>query len=153
MMKCSEIRIKLSAYLDGEVTDQEKKTLSDHLDNCLDCRNELQALHSVRDGLQVIDNMEVPLYFFTRLKQRIVDQEEHMPFIERIRQFALPGFAVVLTLLALVLGNTMARTIYKGVAEPELTTETANVFGIEAFDDYPEGSVSSIYSELIAGGE
>jgi predicted anti-sigma-YlaC factor YlaD len=143
----------MSAYLDGEVTDREKKTLTDHLDNCLECRNELQALRRVNKDLQGIDNMEVPPYFFTRLQQRITDQTHGMPFVKKLRQFALPGFAVVLTLLALVTGNTMARTIYQGIAEPENTTETANVFGIDAFDDYPEGSISQICSELITGGE
>ena len=152
-MKCSEIRKKLSAYLDDEVTDKEKKILSDHLDNCLECRNELQELRGVNKGLQGVGTMEVPPYFFTRLKQRIADQEQCVPFIERLRRFALPGFTVVLTLLALVMGNTMARTIYQGIAESEHTTETANVFGIDAFDDYPQGSVSDIYNELLTGGE
>lgn len=152
-MKCSEIRKKLSAYLDGEITDQEKKTLSDHLDNCLDCRNELLALRTVRKNLNIMPDIAVPPYFYTRLKQRVADSDQRLPILERLRQIALPGFAVALTLLALVLGNTMARIIYQGIANPESSTETANVFGIDAFDEYPEGSISNAYNELITGGE
>lgn len=152
-MKCSAIQKKLSAYLDGEVAAIEKRNIEAHLASCPACQNALRVLSRVNDDLKLVPDMEVPPYFYTRLRQRIKDQGSAVPLLERIRRFALPGLAVVLTLLALVLGNTMAKTIYQGIAEPTPGTETANLFGIDAFDEYPEGSVSNVYSELVMEGE
>ncbi|MBN2620494.1 zf-HC2 domain-containing protein [candidate division WOR-3 bacterium] len=152
-MKCSEIQKKLSAYLDNEVSQTEKGTIEAHLASCSACQHALQAFSMVNDELKLVPGMEVPPYFATRLKQRMKDLHRGAPALGRIRQFALPGFTVILTLIALILGNTMARTIYQGMTEPETAAETANVFGISAFDEYPEGSVSNIYTALITEGE
>jgi len=152
-MKCSKIRKKLSAHLDDEVPEPEKQVIAEHLRVCQKCQHELETLSNLCNDLSLVEKMEVPPYFFTRLKQRIADQGKTVPVLKMIRRFALPGFAVVLTLLALALGNTMARTIYQSVAGPESSTETANIFGVYAFNDYPEGSISNIYNELTVGGE
>jgi predicted anti-sigma-YlaC factor YlaD len=152
-MKCSNIQRRLSAYLDNEVPEPEKQVIAEHLKTCPQCLQTFQALQAVVNDLQLVENMEVPPYFYARLKPRIADQERNVPVLQKIRQIALPGFAVVLTLCALVLGNTMARTIYQGIAGPTSSIETANVFSIDAFDEYPEGSISNAYSGLIGGGE
>ena len=150
-MKCSKIQIKLSAFLDGELSDQEKKTLSEHLDNCPDCQSELEALRDMKLDLEQVKGVTAPPYFYTRLKQRLYD-ETAVPFPEKLRRFSVPAFATAFTILSIILGSTMARTIYQGISHTRSTTETANVFGVDAFDQYPEGSLSDIYTDLVQGG-
>jgi predicted anti-sigma-YlaC factor YlaD len=152
-MKCSKIQKKLSAYLDNEVSQTEKGIIEAHLASCSVCQSALQDFSMINDELKLVPGMEVPPYFSTRLKQRIKDQHGVMPILERIRRLTLPVFATVIIFTALIAGNIMAKTIYQGIAEPKTSDETANVFGISAFDEYPEGSVSNIYTALITDGE
>lgn len=41
-MKCQESKELLMGYLDGELTDQQKQTLEQHLSQCTDCKQELE---------------------------------------------------------------------------------------------------------------
>ena len=43
-MDCDALKERLSAYLDGEVTDTEKKRLEEHLASCVACRRELDQI-------------------------------------------------------------------------------------------------------------
>jgi predicted anti-sigma-YlaC factor YlaD len=152
-MKCSTIQRKLSAYMDAEVSEQERTIISEHLASCPECQRILQVLTKMREELNLVPGIQSPPYFYTRLKQRMIDESRSISVLEKIRRFVLPGFATVLTLASLLLGNFMARAIYNGITETGVSTETTNVLGIDAFDQFPEGSVSNLYCELLSGGE
>ncbi len=51
-MDCKEIFELLAAYLDGEVTPEEKTSIEVHLPGCPQCRAELEALSAARDSLR-----------------------------------------------------------------------------------------------------
>lgn len=51
-MNCKEICELLTAYLDGEVTPQEKAYIEAHLPGCPECRGELEALSATQDNLR-----------------------------------------------------------------------------------------------------
>jgi predicted anti-sigma-YlaC factor YlaD len=54
-VKCEAIRMRLSAYMDGEVDDELHREIAGHLRQCSECRQELEELggvwvHDVRAG-------------------------------------------------------------------------------------------------------
>ncbi len=51
-MDCKNINELLTAYLDGEVTSEERGQIESHLSTCEKCREELRALETTRDGLR-----------------------------------------------------------------------------------------------------
>jgi hypothetical protein len=51
-MNCKETRQFLTAYLDGEVTDEEQKRIEAHLSVCPHCRAELEALSAAQTSLR-----------------------------------------------------------------------------------------------------
>ncbi|MDP2730857.1 MAG: zf-HC2 domain-containing protein [Dehalococcoidales bacterium] len=51
-MKCEDINDLLAAYLDGEVTPEEKTFVEAHLPSCPQCRAELEALSATQVGLR-----------------------------------------------------------------------------------------------------
>jgi len=153
-MKCSRIKKKLSAYLDGEMPEHEKNIISEHLRQCKDCRAELAALSAVRDVLKSIEGMEVPPYFIARLRQHIKAQAKPLPFLQRIKSLAVTAATAFALVASLFIGNQAGKTLYQSIAQtPEpVTAETSNVFGLSAFEEFPDGSLSDIYDELLAGG-
>jgi anti-sigma factor (TIGR02949 family) len=153
-MKCSKIRKKLSAYLDGEMPEHERSVISEHLQQCKECRAELTALSAVRDALNSIEGMEVPPYFMTRLRQHIKEQREPVPFRQRIRGLVFTAATAFALVASLFIGNQAGKTLYQSIAHtPEpVVAETNNVFGLGAFEEFPDNSLSDIYNELVTGG-
>jgi anti-sigma factor RsiW len=153
-MECSRIKKRLSAYLDGEVSEDERITISEHLGQCDACQKELTSLSKVVDVLGRIEEMEVPPYFMTRLKQQVRAQVKPKPFFQRIRSMVLSAATAIAVVVSILAGSQMGRTIYQAITQ---TTElnqavTGDVFGVGAFEEFPVGSLSDIYNELITGG-
>lgn len=61
-MNCEQMRAKLDAYIDGELSEEEARALRDHAEACEDCKNELRAAELLRDALgHMDDDLVVPL--------------------------------------------------------------------------------------------
>ena len=61
-MNCEELRAKLDAYIDGELSQDEVRAFEDHAAACADCGRELEVAKLVRDALGEMDKeIAVPL--------------------------------------------------------------------------------------------
>jgi len=155
-MKCSRIR-RLSAFLDGEVTEEEKQHILEHLKTCPDCQKELEALHQVSDSLDSFEEIEPSPYFMIHLKQRIAEREARsfirFPFVEWTRRVAVPVGTTALVIFSLFLGSYLGKAIYQVRAESEsrLNMEFADLLCINSLDDFSEGSLSNVYNDLLTG--
>ncbi len=153
-MKCSRIERKLSAYLDGEMPEQKRAVISEHLKQCEGCRAKLSGFRAIADALDTIEDMEAPPYFTTRLRQRLTEQKRTLPLLQRIRSLAVTAATTVAVVGSLFIGNQAGRILYQSITlirEPVMS-ETSEVFGLGAFEEFPDGSLSDIYNELITGG-
>ena len=157
-MKCSQIKKKLSTYLDEALADNEKEMIARHVKDCAFCQEELNALLRVKQSLTILDGMEVPPYFMTRLRQRIKDERleivEHIPFLQRIKRFVVPVATAAAVVASLFVGSQMGRTLYQEIANgsQQASIESNDVLGLGSFEGFPQGSLSDIYDELVAGG-
>lgn len=50
-MKHQKIKELISAYIDGELGEEEKKQLEEHLSGCEECRNELEEMRNLEEVL------------------------------------------------------------------------------------------------------
>ncbi|UCD05041.1 MAG: zf-HC2 domain-containing protein [candidate division WOR-3 bacterium] len=153
-MKCSEVKRKLSAFLDGEIPSAGKKEIIEHLETCRGCQEELAALSEVMDALGVLEGMEPPPYFITRVRQSVREEGKPVPFLERIRSVAISFATAAAVVTSVLIGNQFGRTLYQSVAPAAIseTAETGDIFGFGTLEEFPDGSLSDIYDELIAGG-
>ena len=153
-MKCSQIRKKLSAYLDDEVSERDKKVMSEHLKHCLECQKELSVLSNVVDSISALQGMKVPPFFMTHLRQRMREEAEPIPFLQKMRRFTMSAATAIAVVVSLLIGNQIGRTLYHSVAGTTVQqiSETTDVLGIGTFEEFPDGSLSDFYNELVAGG-
>lgn len=70
-MKCEEIEILLSAYIDEEVTDREKRTVEGHIRDCKACRMALADFSGLHSLYKELEPVEAPKGFRQRVTQRI----------------------------------------------------------------------------------
>lgn len=101
-MKCEDIGILISAYVDGEVTEEEKQFVETHLCDCTACRetlNEFVTLHTLSQGLEVKEALPG---FRQRVTQRIDDKSRVVSLWWRLPRLV---YAVSLALLLVISGT------------------------------------------------
>ena len=112
----------------------------------------------MKETFSVLDGMEVPPFFITRLRQRIKDEKSlatrPMPILEKIRRVAFSAVAFAGVVVSLFVGSQMGRTLYQELANDTqlVSVENVNILGFGSFEEFPEGSLSDVYNELITGG-
>ena len=55
MPDCDAIREQLSAYLDGELTQQQRQRIAVHLEDCADCRRIYEDFRTLRQQVRELD--------------------------------------------------------------------------------------------------
>jgi hypothetical protein len=75
-MDCKKICDLLAAYLDGEVTPEEKAKIETHLPGCPQCRVELESLSAMQDNLRgsfraAAGEAEPPPYVWSKIQYRL----------------------------------------------------------------------------------
>ncbi|MEA2576052.1 MAG: hypothetical protein QOH93_3350, partial [Chloroflexia bacterium] len=53
-MNCGEVRPLISAYLDGEVTPEERRSVERHLASCEECRHVLAEYRAIGSDLRAL---------------------------------------------------------------------------------------------------
>lgn len=98
-MKCKEIKNKLSALIDNEINDKERKIVEDHLLTCSSCQKELKRLEFLNSIVkeEIFDNPGSK--YWKELTGNIMNiirpAEEKQPFwrgiLDKIKNIFLPG--------------------------------------------------------------
>ena len=70
-MSCPSFQEMLSAYLDGELSPEEARSLEEHLAVCEDCRRELEELKSLVAALGSLPPPEMPLGLHAAIMGRV----------------------------------------------------------------------------------
>ncbi len=159
-MECSQVKKRLSAFLDNEVTAEENSQISEHLKSCIHCTKELESLSQVSDFLNVMDEVDVSPYFMVRLKQRIRSESSkgfiRLPFFESIKRIAVPAGIAALFIISILSGNRLGSLFHQREIDnlTELNEELADFSGTTTFDDFSEGSLGEALADLVTeGGE
>ena len=79
-MNCRDAECILSAYLDGQLSDMERKFLEDHLTQCESCRANLHELTLIKNALRSLPEVEIPKGLHGRIMAAVrthaVDREK-----------------------------------------------------------------------------
>ncbi len=73
-MRCRKVRSFLSAYSKDELHARRKVAVGEHLSNCADCREELQRLRAISQGMTEVERYTVSEEFNARLLNRIAQE-------------------------------------------------------------------------------
>ncbi len=105
---CRSYRPLLSAYLDGELSDEERRRLFAHLAICADCQRRLQEYQSLRERLRRLPPTPPPPQQLQReLWQRLAESEREKRHSHRFRiAFTATALSVAI-ILALVLSASI----------------------------------------------
>jgi len=162
MKNCDEIREQISMYIDGELDETQLAEFEEHINSCVECRNELDEIKSIISMCSSIEEEELPDNFREELHSKLLAVKEetmrknkvvklHNRYIQIISAAAACLLIVVLTKGFLLDGfspkhskNDMAKT---GTAETQMADEkedtvdeSAGISGFSVENDTASGS-------------
>jgi anti-sigma factor RsiW len=79
-MRCVDVRTKLQAYLDGELSPEESVLVGEHLDGCEPCRAEMARLAAVAEALETWPLVEEPAGLTARVMAQVRRRPALPPF-------------------------------------------------------------------------
>jgi anti-sigma factor RsiW len=132
-MKCTEVQEHLSAWLDGEVPEELRPQMSEHLAVCPVCQAELAVLERLDAALAELE-APAPRDLAAGVLRRLP-----RPTPSWGRSLALAACLV----LGIFIGGSLTGTLYKGIQPANSNGEIAQM---EIFQDYPQGSVGGTFS-------
>ena len=93
-MECSTVKSKVSAYVDGSVSEDERREMRLHLSNCRVCRAESERYRRIREALRSLPRRIPPPELTIRLRlaasRESAPAQESFPYLKRWRH----GFQV-----------------------------------------------------------
>lgn len=138
-MKCEEIGILLSAYIDEEITEQERRLVENHLKVCEVCKRTVSAffeLHRLYDDMPVKEALPG---FRQRVTQRL-EKEPRLPFFDRWWRRMRLAYVIPFVLIILVGGIVLFQI------EEQSDSQVVNVYAEDILFDQAESTVDDIFS-------
>jgi anti-sigma factor RsiW len=166
-MNCKQADILISAYIDGELGDAEKKRFEKHIAECSSCKKKLESMHVLSDQMRGLRRIEGDLASRNRVIASVHEQIAKEPAPKPVFVFRIPVYAgwiaasavVVAVLIALVLmpGQISMGTL--GVKSPGSNTtvpdpwENAFIDGMAQYMEMEriQASGTEIFTEPVAG--
>ena len=95
-MNCEKIKAQLSAYIDGEASEDDATVIREHIAICADCSQAERLLRKTSQLLKSWENVPAPDGFCETLlaKAENMSRRPRRSFIHAVRPFAGPGALV-----------------------------------------------------------
>jgi anti-sigma factor RsiW len=139
MRNCKEIRERLSAFIDNEISPQESRLIEKHLQECPKCAQEESSLRLVIDLMDGLSD-ESPSRSFTPATMHRVASWKRCSYVKG--HILMPALTVLRSVLSVVLRQLESKIDKRRVP--------LNAY-LSSFDDFPPGSLSSVYISIIHG--
>ncbi|MBW2038112.1 MAG: DUF2275 domain-containing protein [Deltaproteobacteria bacterium] len=107
-MECSEVQKRLSAYIEGTISPEEKVLIDEHLTSCQRCNDALSDLEKTIEYIQELEEIEPPAWLAQKVMARVQSEAESKRGILRRLFYPIPiklpieAVAVVLIAVATI---------------------------------------------------
>ena len=141
-MNCQEIAQRLSAFLDGELSDSERLLVRQHLDTCGPCAAEYRNLAFVWDRLGELPRAEPRTHLWPRIEGRL-DRQTDAKRWRWLGWSPFPALATVALIVGLLLGLRVGALVVDRGAPPTRAVGETEVdpLHVEYFGDVFPGSL------------
>lgn len=148
-MKCRKIEKKLSAFLDNELKEKERRKIREHLKICPLCTQKLRELSLIQKFVKELEGIEPSLYLWDNLLKRISSTKS----LIRKRTFHIlaPITATIILIVGILTGIYLGKTLYSE-SKSFVQEENVELLYLNTFNDLPPDSIGGIYTSLVSQG-
>ncbi len=156
-MNCKNTRSKLSRYADGELTAPESAEVGRHLEQCPDCRAQLDSIAVIEAAFETLEPAEPPPDFVTSViaEAKRLRRDAGPRIVRFPRWHAMPApariAAAVAVLLGLVLGGATGHRAHQ--ADAEAVSAYYETLSHNYLSEMPADNISNEYLALLSYGE
>lgn len=162
-MNCKNIRNNFLSFLENELPEEQRVQMEKHLKNCSDCSRLLEEFSQLWGALESREKIQPSPYFWTRLKQRVIEYEEGrksvLRWLEGLVRWARPAVAVFVLLICIFLGYSLGNFSQPVNGQTSSPVDQHTIALQQFFDshhldpltDLPTGSIEATYLNLISG--
>ena len=108
-MNHNEIRLLLSAFVDGEVTAQERDLVEQHVAGCTECQTQLDQMRTLKHAVHAAGDIELPYSFANEVVRSLHHDEEATVSWTGIEHLAVRFVLGLAVLVLLMVGITSYR--------------------------------------------
>ncbi len=155
-MKCSQIRERISQYVDDELSAEEKKLFAFHIQNCPACKEELEEIQSVHQLFASAERFTAPYGFTTRVMANLEAKEPSWLWqLFTLRPFFLRAVEVAFALIIMIIGVFSGNLLVTDRTSARQTVQTTvqESFSLDLFQATPPDSVGGAYVRLMGAGD
>jgi anti-sigma factor RsiW len=158
MMKCQNIRKKLSAYQDRELEIREQEQVRSHILSCRACREQYEELERVWKKVGQLEEIPPDPWFYRRIVGKIKEPRERslLPGVQWVFQkLRTPAIASIILLIGILagtyLGNILARSDLFLFQPTQTTYSQEDLFdSLKVFDTAPPGTLAHEYLQMVS---
>jgi anti-sigma factor RsiW len=148
-MKCNRIQSRLSAFLDGELNEQDQKVVQQHLDGCTKCQAVFAQFQKVETLLHDGVQLKPDSFLLTRVKANVGENSLRARWIRVALQKTLVPIALVAGLLVgILMGvqlNSLSAPQHAAIEQRPEPTSTYSVIDPNIYEPMPSGSITATY--------
>lgn len=86
-MECFEVDTKIISYIENSLKDEELEEFLHHLEHCKDCREEVELVFTLMEGLNQMDEEEIHIFDYPdAFDQKVVDDMQQVVVKKTVRQ-------------------------------------------------------------------
>ncbi len=161
-MNCKNVKRNLVSFMEKELLEERRVEMEKHLKVCPDCSHLLEEFSQLWGALEHREKIQPSPYFWTRLKQRIIEyEEERKPvwgWFEGLVRWARPAVGVAVLLICVFLGYSLGNLPQaNGQTASQLDQRTIALqqffdsYNLDPSIDLPAGSIEATYLDMISG--
>ncbi|MCK4225121.1 MAG: zf-HC2 domain-containing protein [candidate division Zixibacteria bacterium] len=162
-MNCKNIKKSLVSFLENELPEERRVEIENHLKICPHCSHLLEEFSELWQAVEHREKIQPSPYFWTRLKQRIVEYEEGrkpvLGWFGGLIGWARPAVAVAVLLIGIFLGYSLGnfpqtvngQTAYQADERAIALEQFFDSYNLDPLVDLPTGSIEATYLDMISG--
>jgi len=111
-MKCNDFELQITAYIEGEIKEKDRKLFFKHKDDCTNCNQLLNDIVNLSNSMSQITKYNTSSGFMENLKNEIYKIDNKEPsFLEKIKNYKpfgyspIPSFGFVLSFSFLIIAT------------------------------------------------
>ena len=140
-MKCPKAHKLISPYIDGELAEQDRRRLEDHMKVCLNCRTEFKESKELHNLFANADGFKAPYGFSTKVMANIAAEKTGgFSFTLLLTRFAEVAVLLVIIFSGIISGGFLANRL----APWKLSAVTASL-SLDIFEPAPPDSPGGVY--------
>ena len=161
-MNCKKVKKSVVPFLENELPEEQRVEMENHIKICPGCSHLLEEFSQLWGALEHREKIQASPYFWTRLKQRIIEYEKGrkpvLGWLEGLVGWARPAVAVATLLICIFLGYSLGNFPQSVNGQTADQADERTVAFEQFFDSYnlvplvdlPTGSIEATYLDMIS---